>query len=92
LLIPHFKKSGLWKYSRHPNYLGQCLFWFGLGAWGVHHGAGWIVFALSQNIVGLIVFYSIPAMEQKMLQTPSRRKAFENYQKSTSRFILWPSN
>ena len=83
-------QTGLWSLSRHPNYAGQCLVWLGLGLWGLSSGSEALVFAGSCNIAALVVFYSIDAMEERMLATPSRRKAFESYQKSTSRLLLWP--
>jgi hypothetical protein len=52
-------EAGLWAITRHPNYLGQCSFWFGLGLWGYLHDSGPLVLLLSQNIIGLIVFYSV---------------------------------
>lgn len=66
------------------------MFWFGLGLWGLYHGSGWLVFVLSQNIIGLILFYSIPEMEARMTKNPKRREAFQEYQRTTSMFILLP--
>ena len=82
-------QDGLWAWSRHPNYLGQCMFWLGIGLWGIFLGSGWIIFALSQNIIGLIVFYSIPAMEEKMSKHPGRHQSFTEYKRKTSQFFLW---
>ncbi len=84
--------TGLWALSRHPNYLGQCVVWLGFGLWGYMSGSGVLVFVGSCNILGLIVFYSIDAMEERMTDVPSRRPAFEHYQKSTSRLMLWPQS
>ncbi len=82
--------SGLWRFSRHPNYLGQCVFWAGLGVWGLFSGCGWLVFVGSCNISALILFYSIDAMEQRMLANPFRKKAYEEFQRTTSKLLLLP--
>ena len=58
--------SGLWAYSRHPNYLGELLFWWGIfvfslpGAWP-WHAAGPVLMTM------LFVFISIPMMERHLL-------------------------
>merc|ERR1719183_2253040 len=35
-----FIKSGLWRYSRHPNYFGEAVMWYGLAliACGIEYG------------------------------------------------------
>ena len=70
--------------------MGQLTFWLGCSFWGWFSGSPWFIFLGSFNISGLIVFYSIDAMEQRMLAVPSRRAAFLAYQKSTSKLLLWP--
>jgi len=37
---PKFCRSGCWKYSRHPNYIGEIIMWWGLWviSFGVEHG------------------------------------------------------
>lgn len=74
---------GLWRYSRHPNYFGECLYWCGLYVCGVsagHHLQFWG--ALS--ILGLFLGYSIPDMERHLLE---KRASYKDYQRRVSSFI-----
>jgi steroid 5-alpha reductase family enzyme len=65
---------GLWRISRHPNYLGELGFWFGLLLFGFAAGAPWWSIAGMAVMVALFVGYSIPAMERKVEATrPSYR-------------------
>jgi steroid 5-alpha reductase family enzyme len=62
--------TGLWALSRHPNYLGEVLFWWGLFlfglAAGLGRGWGWTV-AGPLAITALFVFVSVPWMDRRML-------------------------
>lgn len=60
-------KEGLWKYSRHPNYFGEVLFWIGLFISGLSIG---IYLETSIGAIGMLLLfnlYSVPAMEKKLL-------------------------
>lgn len=61
-------ETGLWKYSRHPNYLGEILFWFGLWVMmtGVTTDYFWAV-AGTIAMMLMFIFASIPMMEDKNL-------------------------
>jgi steroid 5-alpha reductase family enzyme len=66
-------KSGVWKYSRHPNYLGEILVWIGIFIAGLQN------FHLLNLpgvllIIALFISTSIPMMEKHLLaRTPSYR-------------------
>lgn len=65
---------GLWRFSRHPNYLGELGFWLGLLLFGLAAGAPWWSLAGMAVMVGIFAGYSIPAMERKITATrPSYR-------------------
>eukprot|EP01091_Cochliopodium_minus_P015646 TRINITY_DN562_c0_g1_i2.p1 TRINITY_DN562_c0_g1~~TRINITY_DN562_c0_g1_i2.p1 ORF type:complete len:226 (-),score=50.91 TRINITY_DN562_c0_g1_i2:240-917(-) len=82
-------KDGLFKYSRHPNYFGQMLFWVGLGL--ISFGVGAIYWSLGVVCVPLLlIFYSVDAMDKRMLENKSREKAFREYMQTTSGFLLLP--
>jgi steroid 5-alpha reductase family enzyme len=60
--------SGLWARCRHPNYLGEILFWWGLFLFGLVAAPGWawsVVGPLSITL--LFVFVSAPWMDRRML-------------------------
>jgi steroid 5-alpha reductase family enzyme len=64
-------EKGLWSVSRHPNYLGEVLFWFGLFffAIGGHFWENAWTSAGFISMVILFVFISIPMMEKRLIKT-----------------------
>jgi steroid 5-alpha reductase family enzyme len=79
--------SGLWRYSRHPNYFGEILQWYGVAiiASGVHYG--WI------GLIGPTVLYitiryasGIPPIENRRKDNP----AYQAYAQRTSILFPWP--
>jgi len=81
-------ESGLWNYSRHPNYLGETLFWSSLGLFGCAAGHPWTLAGAAFNTLVLV---SVTYMtEAKMCARPERRAAYERYIRTTSCWILLP--
>jgi len=39
-----FIKSGLWRYSRHPNYFGDACMWWGIWLIACNVKGGWVTF------------------------------------------------
>jgi len=79
--------SGVWRYSRHPNYLGEILFWVGLWLFGLAAGAPWWTVAGPLAMVGLFNLASIPLMERHLL---ARRAGYPEHMKRTSKLLPWP--
>lgn len=80
-------QSGLWQYSRHPNYLGEVSFWWGVWIIGTSvTNMLWTVFAPAA-ITLLFVFISIPMMEKRLLET---KQGYTEYKKATSMLMLLP--
>jgi steroid 5-alpha reductase family enzyme len=58
-------ESGLWSYSRHPNYLGEITFWWGLYLFALASGiSNWWMIVGPLTITALFVFISIPLMDK----------------------------
>ncbi len=75
-----FIRNGLWKYSRHPNYLGEILTWWGIAF------AAFICMTDKWYLLGgaffntlLFLFVSIPLADGKL----SKRDGFAEYKKQT---------
>lgn len=80
-------QSGLWRYSRHPNYFGEVTMWWGIFvvALSVPNGIYTIVGPLT--ITTLILFVSgIPLLEKRYKSQP----AYQEYSRRTSVFIPLP--
>lgn len=79
-------KSGLWNYSRHPNYFGEVTQWWGISVIAFSVSQNYLVLISPVTITVLILFISgIPLLEKKYLGRPD----FEEYKKRTSIFIPW---
>lgn len=79
--------NGLWYYCRHPNYLGEQLWWWGLVVFAWSLGHGWTFIGALVNT--LCLAYVTRLVEDRMLRQESRAKAFRLYQKTTSVWIPW---
>ncbi|MHA2430657.1 MAG: DUF1295 domain-containing protein [Promethearchaeota archaeon] len=82
-----FIKKGLWKYSRHPNYFGEILFWWGLYLFAlITELSFWWMIIGPLSITILFYVLSIPMMEERNL---SRKPTYLEYKESVSKLIPW---
>ena len=80
-------ETGLWKFSRHPNYFGELMMWWGIFIIiiPIPNSLWFIISPLT--ITGLLLFVSgIPLLKKKQDGNP----AFEAYKKRTSALIPMP--
>lgn len=78
-------ESGLWYYTRHPNYFGEQLWWWGLVVFGWNLGHGWTFTGALLNTMCL--GYVTKLVEQRMLKQDKRVEAYRKYQNTTSVWI-----
>lgn len=80
--------SGLWRWSRHPNYFGDFLIWWGFFLTGLAAGASWWTIASPVLMSALLLHFSgVGLMEETI---PDRRPAYKDYIERTGAFVLWP--
>jgi steroid 5-alpha reductase family enzyme len=79
--------TGLWKYSRHPNYFGESVMWWGIFLIGLNAAGGWLGVTSPLTITILLTLVSgVPLLEKKYLGSP----AFKAYKATTSAFFPLP--
>jgi steroid 5-alpha reductase family enzyme len=82
----HIMDRGLWAYSRHPNYFGEVVQWWGMYLLAVAVPFGLATVVSPLLITFLILFVSgVPLLEKKYAGRPD----FEAYKKHTSMFVPW---
>lgn len=80
-------QSGLWSYSRHPNYFGEVTQWWGIWILSLSSSAGWLAIIGPLTISFLILKVSgVPMLEKKMAEHPE----FAEYKRRVSMFIPFP--
>lgn len=75
-----FIRVGLWKYARHPNYLGEILMWWGIGLATVALMPEWwylLAGAVANTL--LFAFVSIPMADGRQ----SKKEGFDEYKRQT---------
>ena len=81
--------SGLWRYSRHPNYFGECCAWWGFGlvALGMDPGAWW---TLASPVLMTILLLKVSGVTLLEKDIGERRPEYARYVRETSAFLPRP--
>jgi len=75
---------GLWRYSRHPNYFGECCVWWGFYLLALAAGAWWCVFAPLLMTILLLKVSGVALLEKDIGE---RRPAYREYIGRTNAFL-----
>ncbi|MDD3532390.1 MAG: DUF1295 domain-containing protein [Candidatus Shapirobacteria bacterium] len=85
--------SGLWAHSRHPNYFGEMLVWWGIFIFAspLFEGWFWVSVVGPVFITCLLLFVSgIPPLEKRYREKYANNKDYQDYKRKTSLLIPWP--
>ncbi len=81
-------QTGLWRYSRHPNYFCEWLVWVGYFVFALGTEDGWIsAFCPAIMLYFLLKVTGVPTAEEQSLK--SRGDKYREYQRTTSVFVPW---
>jgi steroid 5-alpha reductase family enzyme len=79
--------SGLWRYTRHPNYFGEAVQWWGIYIIALSVPGGWLTIIAPLTITFLLLFVSgVPLTERRF----KGRVGWAEYKQRTSVFVPLP--
>lgn len=81
-------ERGLWRYTRHPNYFGDCAAHWGLFVVALATPFGWLGAIGPLAMTVLLLRVSGVALLERSIG--KRRPAYGDYQRRTSAFLPWP--
>lgn len=77
--------KGLWKYSRHPNYFGEMMQWWGIGLMALSVDYGWFSLIGPLVLTFLLLYVSgVPLAEKRA----EKREGWATYKRRTS--VIFP--
>jgi len=88
-----FIQSGLWAWSRHPNYFGEIVIWIGVAMIALPVLRGWALLTLISPvwvILQLTVISGIPMLEKKADQRWGDQENYQVYKRTTPVLIPRP--
>jgi len=77
---------GLWRFTRHPNYFGDALLWWGLGLIGAATGAWWSLAGPLLMTVLLLRVSGVTLLERSLAES---KPEYRDYVARTSAFLPW---
>lgn len=84
---PQILDTGLWAWSRHPNYFGDACVWVGVYLLAVSVWPGPLTFASPVVMVYLLVWGSGARLAERVM---ADRPGYAEYRSRTSMFVPWP--
>jgi steroid 5-alpha reductase family enzyme len=76
--------TGLWRYTRHPNYFGEAAIWWGVYLIALSAGGGWTIFAPILMTFLLLRVSGVSMLEKDIAD---RRPAYRDYIRQTNAFF-----
>jgi len=82
-----FITTGLFRYSRHPNFLCEQAMWWTYYVFSIAAGAGWLNWTITGAVLLTLLFQGSTNLTEKL----SARKypAYADYQRTTNRLMPW---
>jgi steroid 5-alpha reductase family enzyme len=77
--------TGLWKYTRHPNYFGEAVLWWGYYIIALVSGSWWTIFSPILMTFLLMKVSGVAMLERSMKARPG----YEDYMQRTNAFVPW---
>lgn len=79
-------QTGLWKYSRHPNYFGEVLSWWGIWIIAISVlGGVWTIIGPLTITVLILYVSGVPLLEERL----KSREGYVDYVRKTNKFFPW---
>jgi steroid 5-alpha reductase family enzyme len=88
-----FIRGGLWAWSRHPNYFGEILLWFGLWIYALPSISGlWHLAVIGPLYIGLLIVFAtgIPPLEKSAELRYGKDPEYVAYRNATSVLVPLP--
>ena len=78
--------SGIWRYTRHPNYFGDAAQWWGFYLFALATGGWWTIFSPLLVTVLLVKVSGAARLEKSLAEN---KPGYREYMERTSAFIPW---
>ncbi|HEX9138648.1 MAG TPA: DUF1295 domain-containing protein [Steroidobacteraceae bacterium] len=79
--------TGLWRYTRHPNYFGECCLWWGIYLLALGAGGWW---AIASPLLMSLLLLKVSGVTLLERDIGERRPGYAEYVADTSAFFPWP--
>jgi steroid 5-alpha reductase family enzyme len=76
--------TGVWRYSRHPNYFGECCVWWAFYLFALAGGAWWAIISPILMTLLLLKVSGVSLLERTIVE---RRPAYADYIRNTNAFF-----